>query len=145
MPYSKRPCFEHATTSLSTYTFTDSRFIQLLADHPYFVIHALGASSRSAGQEYAKVTKWKLATQIPAKVKTMVVNECKPDVGGFSECGVVFSGLDHDVAGDIGESSLGLHIDCCLHACSTSWLDSFAWGLCPVCRAAHRAAFSRLL
>ena len=32
----------------------------------------------------------------------MVVNECKPDVGGFSDCGVVFSGLDHDVAGDIG-------------------------------------------
>lgn len=33
----------------------------------------------------------------------MKVLECKPDVGGFSECGVVFSGLDQDVAGEIGE------------------------------------------
>jgi hypothetical protein len=34
----------------------------------------------------------------------MKVLECKPDVGGFKDCGVVFSGLDQDVAGDIGES-----------------------------------------
>jgi len=34
----------------------------------------------------------------------MKILECKPDVGGFKDCGVVFSGLDQDVAGDIGES-----------------------------------------
>jgi aspartate-semialdehyde dehydrogenase len=34
----------------------------------------------------------------------MKVLECKPDVGGFKDCGVVFSGLDQDVAGDIGKS-----------------------------------------
>ena len=87
------------------------RFIQLLATHPYFKIHALGASSRSAGQEYAKVTKWKLSTPIPEEVRKMVVHECKADAGGFKDCGVVFSGLDQDVAGDIGElqlPSLGL-------------------------------------
>lgn len=33
----------------------------------------------------------------------MVIQECKPDAPGFAECGVVFSGLDHDVAGEIGE------------------------------------------
>ena len=38
----------------------------------------------------------------------MVVHECKPDAGGFKDCGVVFSGLDQDVAGDIGESQLCL-------------------------------------
>jgi aspartate-semialdehyde dehydrogenase len=52
------------------------------------------------------VTKWKLASQIPEEVKTMKVLQCKPDVGGFSECGVVFSGLDQDVAGEIGEFQL---------------------------------------
>ncbi|KAK4689074.1 aspartate-semialdehyde dehydrogenase, partial [Tremellales sp. Uapishka_1] len=77
------------------------RFIELLASHPYFVIHALGASARSAGQQYAKVTKWKLSIPIPDSVKTMVVQQCTPDAPGFSECGVVFSGLDHDVAGEI--------------------------------------------
>ncbi|WWC61782.1 aspartate-semialdehyde dehydrogenase [Kwoniella dejecticola CBS 10117] len=80
------------------------RFIQLLSAHPYFKIHALGASSRSAGQEYAKATKWKLNTPIPDEIKTKVVQECKPTAEGFAECGVVFSGLDHDVAGDIEES-----------------------------------------
>lgn len=34
----------------------------------------------------------------------MVVHECRPDAPGFAECGVVFSGLDADVAGDIGAS-----------------------------------------
>lgn len=77
------------------------RFIQLLATHPYFRLHALGASSRSAGQTYAAATKWKLATPIPKEVAGMVVLECDPAVKEFSECGVVFSGLD-DRVGDGG-------------------------------------------
>ncbi|XAO23870.1 aspartate-semialdehyde dehydrogenase [Cryptococcus bacillisporus CA1280] len=77
------------------------RFIELLATHPYFSIHALGASSRSAGQQYASVVRWKLASPIPDHVRSMVVQECTPDAEGFAECGVVFSGLDADVAGDI--------------------------------------------
>ncbi|WRT66276.1 aspartate-semialdehyde dehydrogenase [Kwoniella shivajii] len=80
------------------------RFIQLLSSHPYFKIHALGASSRSAGQQYGKITKWKLNTPIPENIKSMIVQECKPTSGGFSECGVVFSGLDADVAGEIEEA-----------------------------------------
>lgn len=83
-------------------------FIELLAAHPYFSIHALGASSRSAGQQYAKIVRWKLATPIPDSVRHMVVQECKPDAPGFAECGVVFSGLDADVAGDIGQSLCSL-------------------------------------
>ncbi len=33
----------------------------------------------------------------------MIVQVCKPEAEGFMECGVVFSGLDHAVAGDIGK------------------------------------------
>jgi aspartate-semialdehyde dehydrogenase len=77
------------------------RFIVLLAEHPYFVIHALGASQRSAGKEYTKAATWKQVKPIPSAVREMVVHECKPE--HFSECSVVFSGLDADVAGDIGE------------------------------------------
>ena len=76
------------------------RFIVLLSKHPNFQIHALGASSRSAGQEYAKVTKWKQAQPVPKAVRAMVVKECKS--AEFQDCDVVFSGLDHDVAGPIG-------------------------------------------
>ena len=78
------------------------RFIVLLAEHPYFVIHALGASHRSAGKQYAAATTWKQAKHIPSVVREMVIHECKPEY--FSECSVVFSGLDADVAGDIGAS-----------------------------------------
>ena len=82
------------------------RFILLLSEHPYFVVHAIGASLRSAGKPYAKATAWKQSKQIPAIVREMVVQECKPEF--FAECAVVFSGLDADVAGDIGELLLAV-------------------------------------
>ncbi|KAG4423142.1 hypothetical protein IFR04_003779 [Cadophora malorum] len=61
------------------------RFILLLAQHPHFVLHAVGASSRSAGKKY--------------KDAELVVKECK--ASEFADCDIVFSGLDADVAGDI--------------------------------------------
>jgi aspartate-semialdehyde dehydrogenase len=77
------------------------RFIVLLAEHPFFVIHALGASVRSAGKTYAKAVNWKQTSPIPPIARGMVVNECTPH--HFAECSIVFSGLDADAAGDIGE------------------------------------------
>lgn len=75
------------------------RFIVLLSSHPYFKIHALGASARSAGQPYVKATKWKQPVPIPQAVRQLVVKECKSSE--FDGCEIVFSGLDHDVAGPI--------------------------------------------
>lgn len=79
------------------------RFIALLSEHPFFVVHALGASSRSAGKPYSKAVNWKQTRPIPAAVRDMVVHECNPEP--FLECAIVFSGLDADVAGDIGACS----------------------------------------
>lgn len=76
------------------------RFILLLSRHPDFEIHALGASSRSAGKAYKDATTWKQTELMPEGAKTVVVEECKPE-GNFADCDVVFSGLDSDVAGDI--------------------------------------------
>ena len=76
------------------------RFITLLAVHPWFVIHALGASPRSAGKPYKAAVNWKQATPIPSAVRDVVVRECTP--AAFRECKIVFSGLDADVAGEIG-------------------------------------------
>jgi len=75
------------------------RFIALLENHPYFVVHALGASARSAGKTYALATNWKQTTPIPANVRNLVVQPCVPE--HFKDCAIVFSGLDADVAGDI--------------------------------------------
>ncbi|KAI9319485.1 aspartate-semialdehyde dehydrogenase [Dichotomocladium elegans] len=75
------------------------RFILLLANHPVFTIHALGASSRSAGKHYRDAVKWKQSSPIPALVEDLQVKCCVPEE--FKDCDVIFSGLDADVAGDI--------------------------------------------
>ena len=78
------------------------RFILLLATHPYFVVTALGASSRSAGKPYVQAVNWKQSDPIPAQVREIPVHPCVPE--HFKDCTIVFSGLDADVAGDIGAS-----------------------------------------
>ena len=80
------------------------RFIHLLSSHPFFRLHVLGASSRSAGRPYGDVVRWKLPFPIPECAKVLVVKECK--AVEFKECGVIFSGLDAEAAGDIGEPTV---------------------------------------
>ncbi|KAJ3508998.1 hypothetical protein NMY22_g16439 [Coprinellus aureogranulatus] len=75
------------------------RFITLLSSHPWFVLHRLGASPRSAGKKYRDAVNWKQSTPIPSSAREMMVYECKPE--HFADCAVVFSGLDADAAGDI--------------------------------------------
>lgn len=65
----------------------------------------LGASPRSAGKAYSEAVNWKLADDIPEGVSKITVRTCEP-TGPFTECDVVFSGLDADVAGDIGMSDI---------------------------------------
>ena len=76
------------------------RFISLLGDHPFFVVHALGASPRSAGKPYDQVVHWKLSQPIPSYVRGIIVKECESQ--NFADCAIIFSGLDASVAGDIG-------------------------------------------
>ncbi|KAI5963262.1 HOM2 [Candida pseudojiufengensis] len=76
------------------------RFILLLSQHPDFEIHALGASSRSAGKSYKDAVNWKQTDILPQSVHNIQVQECKPE-GNFKDCDVVFSGLDSDVAGEV--------------------------------------------
>lgn len=77
------------------------RFIILLADHPSFKLHALGASSRSAGKRYKDAVRWKQRSSMSSEIGDLIVRECKPE--NFRDCDVVFSGLDSDVAGEIGK------------------------------------------
>ncbi|KAG2060300.1 aspartate-semialdehyde dehydrogenase [Suillus hirtellus] len=75
------------------------RFVTLLSKHPWFTIHVLGASSRSAGKPYTLAVMWKQTTPIPSVVRDMIVRECHPQY--FAECDIIFSGLDADAAGEI--------------------------------------------
>ncbi|CCG83544.1 Probable aspartate-semialdehyde dehydrogenase [Taphrina deformans PYCC 5710] len=75
------------------------RFITLLSTHPFLKIHTLGASERSAGKKYLVATKWKQSTPCHDSVKELSIKSCDPK--HFSGCDIIFSGLDHDVAGPI--------------------------------------------
>lgn len=76
------------------------RFILLLALHPKFKLHAVGASSRSAGKKYKDAVRWKQNVPMSEKLGELVVKECKAEE--FHDCDLIFSGLDSDVAGEIG-------------------------------------------
>ena len=71
----------------------------LLMEHPHFDLHAIGASSRSAGKKYGDVAPWKQTKTLPEKYGELVVKPCEAEE--FKDCDIVFSGLDSSVAGDI--------------------------------------------
>lgn len=49
------------------------RFVQLLADHPWFEIAALTGSDRSIGKPYGEVARWILNDPIPDAIAKLVV------------------------------------------------------------------------
>jgi aspartate-semialdehyde dehydrogenase len=73
------------------------RFVQLLADHPWFDLAAVTASERSAGKPYGDAVDWVLEAPIPASVANLEVRPTAADLG----LPLVFSALDAEVAGDL--------------------------------------------
>lgn len=76
------------------------KFIQLLASHPVLKLHAIGASTRSAGKKYKDAVRWKQTKPMSPELADLEVRECKASL--FQDCDLVFSGLDSDVAGEVG-------------------------------------------
>jgi len=54
------------------------RFVQMLAKHPGFEVTALAASDRSQGKTYGEACTWRLVGDMPAFVKSMVVQPPQP-------------------------------------------------------------------
>lgn len=76
------------------------KFIRLLAEHPWFEITALGASSASTGRPYAEVARWREPVPLHPDIGRMSVQACAPPLPGQ----IVFSALDADVAGPIEQA-----------------------------------------
>ncbi len=76
------------------------RFVQMLEHHPEFEITALAASDRSQGKSYGEACTWRLVGDMPALVKSMVVQPPQPPL----DCDVVVSSLPSDVARILGRS-----------------------------------------
>jgi aspartate-semialdehyde dehydrogenase len=77
------------------------RFIQLLADHPWFNITWIAASDRSAGKPYAEACKWKLDTPLPARIAQMVLQPNTPEACTSEPPRIIFAALDADIARDL--------------------------------------------
>jgi hypothetical protein len=77
------------------------RFIQLLADHPWFNITWLAASDRSAGKTYAEACHWRLDTPLPARIAKMVLaaqhtRRCNTELPR-----IIFSSIDAPIAREL--------------------------------------------
>ena len=70
------------------------RFIQLLEHHPQFEITALAASDRSQGKSFQEACTWRLAGEMPALVREMMVQAPEPPL----DCQLIFSSLPGDIA-----------------------------------------------
>ena len=83
------------------------RFIQLLADHPWFEITWLAASDRSAGKTYADACKWRLDTPLPERIAKMVLQPNVPEGAARAANGestlprIIFSSIDSDIAKEL--------------------------------------------
>jgi aspartate-semialdehyde dehydrogenase len=74
------------------------RFVSLLAEHPWFEIAEIAASSRSAGRTYDEVvaSRWALKNDMPEIVKNIVMKDAS-DVKAVSEnVDFVFSAVNMD-------------------------------------------------
>jgi aspartate-semialdehyde dehydrogenase len=75
------------------------RFVQLLAEHPWFNLTTLTASERSAGKLYRDVVKWRLDVPFPEQAGDIRVSPT--DVSSLKDVDLVFSALPADIAGGI--------------------------------------------
>ncbi|MGI9254251.1 MAG: aspartate-semialdehyde dehydrogenase, partial [Thermomicrobiales bacterium] len=73
------------------------RFIQLLADHPWFEVAELVASERSTGKTYRQAAPWRLSADIPEGVGELPMLDYSADL----HSPVVFSALPGEVALEI--------------------------------------------
>lgn len=71
------------------------RFVEALANHPWFEITALAASERSAGKTYREAAGWRLDTAMPESVENIEVVPVDPKT---VDADVVFSAIPADLA-----------------------------------------------
>lgn len=73
------------------------RFVQLLADHPWFEVTAVTGSERTSGRTYGESVNWVVPGEPPAAVAGLTVQDTTPDL----DVPVVFSALPTDLARDL--------------------------------------------
>jgi aspartate-semialdehyde dehydrogenase len=75
------------------------KFIQLLSNHPNFIVNEVAASERSEGKKYAEAVNWILPERIPADVAKLKVKSVNENF----DSKLLFSSLDASIAGEVEE------------------------------------------
>ena len=72
------------------------RFIALLENHPWFEVHTIAASPRSAGKTYEQAIgdRWKLEVPMPEAVKNIVVKDVSDVENVAADVDFCFSAVD---------------------------------------------------
>jgi aspartate-semialdehyde dehydrogenase len=73
------------------------RFVERLANHPWFELTAVAASDRSQGKSYAEAARWRLDSSLPERVAAMTLLPSDADL----PCRIVFSALDAAAAREL--------------------------------------------
>lgn len=93
------------------------RFVQLLANHPWFKLTTLTASERSAGKRYADAVNWRLDSPFPESAGEVIVSPTNVDA--VKDCDIVFSALPAELAGkletDIADAGVGVFSNASSH------------------------------
>ena len=92
------------------------RFVERLADHPWFNLSTLAASERSAGKPYGHVVNWRLETPFPEKIAKTKVTSISPKA--MKDVDLVFSALPADIALDVENEFADAGIAVCSNASS---------------------------
>ncbi len=74
------------------------RFVQLLANHPWFEVTCLTGSDRSIGKQYEQTCHWILPESMPEKVRHLEIRE---NNAAADECAIAFSAMPADQARDV--------------------------------------------
>ena len=69
------------------------RFVQLLADHPWFEIVAVTGSPRTVGRPYGEGVLWKVPGEPPAHIAELIVQPTEPNLDIPGNPPIVFSAL----------------------------------------------------
>jgi aspartate-semialdehyde dehydrogenase len=101
-------------------------YIRLLENHPWFKIVYLAASANSAGLTYAESVKnrWHMTTEIPEKVKNLIVEEVENVEKAVKKCDFVFSAFeisDKNLVREIEEKYAAAGIPVVSNASANRW------------------------
>lgn len=92
------------------------RFVQLLADHPWFRLTTLTASDRSAGKRYGDVVNWRLDVPFPEEIAGLIVEPTT--ASAVSDLDLVFSALPADIATTLESDIAAAGVGVCSNASS---------------------------